>query len=113
MQSQVKPSHCCRQTPWLAQDSSVQVVLGPGAAGGRDTPAQPGPTLPGGAGLSSARLKGPSTDQGDGWAWEAQRLPGLAWNYAKCPEREAKGGPATFYPAVPCPRARGTGSHRA
>lgn len=45
MQSQVKPSHCCKQTPWLAQDSSVQVVLGPEEAGG--TPqAQPSPSLP-------------------------------------------------------------------
>ena len=28
-QSQVKPSHCCIQTPWLAHESSWQVVLGP------------------------------------------------------------------------------------
>ena len=28
-QSQVKPSHCCMQTPWLAHESSWQVVLGP------------------------------------------------------------------------------------
>lgn len=29
LQSQLKPSHCCRQTPWLAHESSWQVVLGP------------------------------------------------------------------------------------
>lgn len=29
LQSQVKPSHCWRQTPWFAQESSWQVVLGP------------------------------------------------------------------------------------
>lgn len=28
-QSQVNPSHCCMQTPWFAQESSWQVVLGP------------------------------------------------------------------------------------
>ena len=38
MQSQVKPSHCCKQTPWLAQDSSVQVVLGPGRGRKREHP---------------------------------------------------------------------------
>lgn len=38
MQSQVKPSHCCRQTPWLAQDSSVQVVLGPGRSRRKEHP---------------------------------------------------------------------------
>ena len=38
MQSQVKPSHCCKQTPWLAQDSSVQVVLGPGRGRRREHP---------------------------------------------------------------------------
>lgn len=31
-QSQVKPSHCCMQTPWLAHESSWQVVLGPSNA---------------------------------------------------------------------------------
>jgi hypothetical protein len=31
-QSQVKPSHCCMQTPWLAHESSWQVVLGPNNA---------------------------------------------------------------------------------
>lgn len=30
LQSQLKPSHCCKQTPWLEQESSWQVVLGPG-----------------------------------------------------------------------------------
>lgn len=30
LQSQLKPSHCCRHTPWLAHESSWQVVLGPG-----------------------------------------------------------------------------------
>lgn len=91
MQSQVKPSHCCRQTPWLAQDSSVQVVLGPGRGGRKDTPhsAKPPPS-PGGAeasepvrgpALSPARTKVPKTEEGvggghgwggvlrDGWAW--------------------------------------------
>lgn len=29
LQSQLKPSHCCRHTPWLAHESSWQVVLGP------------------------------------------------------------------------------------
>lgn len=29
LQSQLKPSHCCRHTPWLEQESSWQVVLGP------------------------------------------------------------------------------------
>lgn len=29
-QSQVKPSHCWLQMPWFAQESSWQVVLGPG-----------------------------------------------------------------------------------
>lgn len=47
MQSQVKPSHCCKQTPWLAQDSSVQVVLGPGRGRKREhPPAQPSPLPP-------------------------------------------------------------------
>ena len=31
-QSQVKPSHCCIQTPWLAHESSWQVVLGPSSS---------------------------------------------------------------------------------
>lgn len=62
MQSQVKPSHCCRQTPWLAQDSSVQVVLGPGRAEGRNTPhsAKPPPS-PGG--VEGAELGGRSRSQ--------------------------------------------------
>ena len=34
VQSQKKPSQSCRHTPWWRQDSSVQVVLGPGAGGG-------------------------------------------------------------------------------
>lgn len=46
VQSQVKPSHCCKQTPWLAQDSSVQVVLGPGRGRKGNTPAQPSPLPP-------------------------------------------------------------------
>lgn len=29
LQSQVKPSHCCKQTPWFEQESSWHVVLGP------------------------------------------------------------------------------------
>lgn len=29
LQSQLKPSHCWRQTPWLAHESSWHVVLGP------------------------------------------------------------------------------------
>lgn len=29
LQSQLNPSHCCRHTPWLEQESSWQVVLGP------------------------------------------------------------------------------------
>ena len=31
LQSQVKPPHCCRHTPWLEQESSWHVVLGPAA----------------------------------------------------------------------------------
>lgn len=47
VQSQVKPSHCCRQTPWLAQDSSVQVVLGPGRGGTKEhPPLSQAPSLP-------------------------------------------------------------------
>ena len=29
LQSQLKPSHCCKHTPWLEHESSWQVVLGP------------------------------------------------------------------------------------
>lgn len=29
LQSQLKPSHCCKQTPWFAHESSWHVVLGP------------------------------------------------------------------------------------
>lgn len=29
LQSQVKPSHCCKHTPWLEHESSWHVVLGP------------------------------------------------------------------------------------
>lgn len=81
MQSQVKPSHCCKQTPWLAQDSSVQVVLGPGRAGGRNGPssAQPLPSQeagerePGPEALPSV-LPGQKVGRGGGglkdcWAW--------------------------------------------
>lgn len=56
VQSQVKPSHCCRQTPWLAQDSSVQVVLGP-----RESRKEKCPRLshmPGGCKSSTARQRG-------------------------------------------------------
>lgn len=29
LQSQLNPSHCCKHTPWFAQESSWHVVLGP------------------------------------------------------------------------------------
>ena len=75
MQSQVKPSHCCRQTPWLAQDSSVQVVLGPGRGRRKEHPllSQAPSSLrsygsfgarPRGLALRSAGQKGPRTDGG-------------------------------------------------
>lgn len=75
MQSQVKPSHCCRQTPWLAQDSSVQVVLGPERGRRKEhPPLSQAPPSPGGVeasepgerphAQSSASTKGPDTDKG-------------------------------------------------
>lgn len=74
VQSQVKPSHCCRHTPWLAQDSSVQVVLGPGKS---KEEKRPGIShIPRGCRSSTARQRlcpwsikpeGPDTDAVLGW----------------------------------------------
>lgn len=78
LQSQVKPSHCCRHTPWLAHESSWQVVLGP-EDGEKPQPREPGFIRRGAACLRRGEMKCHANVLATGFCkTEAITLPKLA-----------------------------------